>query len=565
MRTIKKNLDIFRGTYAECMAQPTIDMCFYLAWDTHQIFVGTRSGYKIAYDGGKSQIMNAIENYLNDFRRDINEEIIKKVNTEINQTAPEILKQLSDELFSGIVSDIDTLKAEMAEFAKDVSTNEIAIEGIQTAIVNINNNINNIINSINTKVLELEASISETNQRIDSVISTIESIEIPDKVSELENDSNFISVESVDTKLEGYQSKLVSGESIKTVNGQSILGSGDIKIDVDNVNLDGYAKTEDLENYVSKKGYMFTLNGNAVNQGDVVEVNSTSIEIPEGLATETFVKEYHDSNESVKYYTGDELVNLESSGSVKANQIVFCTAASENKKFKLGVMYYFNGEKFKAMAGGTVEKTKYETTVKLFISPSGSVEVSNTNYLLTVRAESVNNNNGGALATPVTISLSTGGSSELALNNQPGDTTIGSISAEVSGSSAKVITARISATAKTDDDEIDYNLVLPSSVSFEIYQPEFIRKDGAAVGSRVKQLPSENTITGSGTVEFFLKNRISALKTISAGVANIIPDSNYTVSEVNEVINNISCKYFKYTVPINLAPGETSIVIGIVR
>ena len=45
------------------------------------------------------------------------------------------------------------------------------------------------------------------------------------------------------------QHKLVSGENIKTINGNDILGSGDIKIDVD---LTGYA----TEQWVDDKGYL---------------------------------------------------------------------------------------------------------------------------------------------------------------------------------------------------------------------------------------------------------------------------------------------------------------------
>lgn len=42
-----------------------------------------------------------------------------------------------------------------------------------------------------------------------------------------------------------YQAKLVSGTTIKTVNGQSILGSGNIAIEVDNIDMSGfYTKTE---------------------------------------------------------------------------------------------------------------------------------------------------------------------------------------------------------------------------------------------------------------------------------------------------------------------------------
>lgn len=50
--------------------------------------------------------------------------------------------------------------------------------------------------------------------------------EIPTKVSQLENDSNYITASDLNAK----QDTLVSGTNIKTINGESILGSGDIII-----------------------------------------------------------------------------------------------------------------------------------------------------------------------------------------------------------------------------------------------------------------------------------------------------------------------------------------------
>ena len=52
-------------------------------------------------------------------------------------------------------------------------------------------------------------------------------IKSPTKVSELENDLGFIDINYHDTT---KQDKLVSGTNIKTINNQSILGSGNINI-----------------------------------------------------------------------------------------------------------------------------------------------------------------------------------------------------------------------------------------------------------------------------------------------------------------------------------------------
>jgi len=52
MLSVKKELKIFRGTYAEIQEQTTEDMTIYLSWDTQEIFVGNKYGVKTPYIGG---------------------------------------------------------------------------------------------------------------------------------------------------------------------------------------------------------------------------------------------------------------------------------------------------------------------------------------------------------------------------------------------------------------------------------------------------------------------------------------------------------------------------------
>ena len=102
-------------------------------------------------------------------------------------------------------------------------------------------------------------------------------IPIPTATSQLENDSDFVSavdtgteVDEVDVTyvteaamnaaLSGKQENLVSGTNIKTINGQSILGEGDLTIEGGNVDIP--TKVSDLENdsgFVGKSalGYIF--------------------------------------------------------------------------------------------------------------------------------------------------------------------------------------------------------------------------------------------------------------------------------------------------------------------
>ena len=85
-----------------------------------------------------------------------------------------------------------------------------------------------INNSISGK-----ADSSAVTAQISAVKQEIEA-KIPSKVSDLQNDLNFASTGDVKTQIDnavsGKQDTLVSGENIKTINNQSLLGSGNIEI-----------------------------------------------------------------------------------------------------------------------------------------------------------------------------------------------------------------------------------------------------------------------------------------------------------------------------------------------
>ena len=78
-----------------------------------------------------------------------------------------------------------------------------------------------------------KADLSAVTAQIGEVKQEIEA-EIPTKVSSLENDLNFASTGDVQTQIDnatsGKQDTLVSGVNIKTINNESLLGSGNIVI-----------------------------------------------------------------------------------------------------------------------------------------------------------------------------------------------------------------------------------------------------------------------------------------------------------------------------------------------
>ena len=79
-------------------------------------------------------------------------------------------------------------------------------------------------------------------------------------------------VQNVETSLEGKQDILVSGVNIKTVNGQSIVGEGDVVIE----GTDSYTKTESDAKYATAES-LNTLNGTVSELGTTVEATNTEL------------------------------------------------------------------------------------------------------------------------------------------------------------------------------------------------------------------------------------------------------------------------------------------------
>ena len=90
--------------------------------------------------------------------------------------------------------------------------------------------------------------------------------QVPTKVSELDNDKGYITKEDIPEveipdniatieDVAKKQDKLVSGTNIKTINGQSIWGNGDITIEVgEDVDLSGYVTKVDADKIYQPKG-----------------------------------------------------------------------------------------------------------------------------------------------------------------------------------------------------------------------------------------------------------------------------------------------------------------------
>lgn len=110
MKVIKKDLQIFRGTYKEVQEAETLDYCIYLAWDTHELFVGNAAGKKTKYCGGKQLTEREVV------------ELVRKLTTTMNQGLREQLLETSKtntDLSSQITSLTDLLNKTVDELKND--------------------------------------------------------------------------------------------------------------------------------------------------------------------------------------------------------------------------------------------------------------------------------------------------------------------------------------------------------------------------------------------------------------------------------------------------------------
>lgn len=107
--------------------------------------------------------------------------------------------------------------------------------------------------------------LAYTAEEIDRRLGKVD--DIPTKTSQLENDSKYITADDLPSvelpeniatldDVAKKQDKLVSGENIKTINGQSVLGNGNISIEGGNGNVDlsGYVTKVDADKTYQPKG-----------------------------------------------------------------------------------------------------------------------------------------------------------------------------------------------------------------------------------------------------------------------------------------------------------------------
>lgn len=216
--TYRTDLKIFRGTYAEVQKQPTVNMTFYLAWDTQQLFVGNKNGVKVPYTGryekdisdrlslfkdevrvSQDKLRNEISEDNNAFKDEVIAElddITKSINEKVSEAIdaqtkdlieskiiPEVLKQLHAETLA-TKDDINTLQGFINQNSSAISTNASNIEQNSSSI----NSIRTSLESTKTNVAKNSEDIAKLTEKVNSLDNTI----VADKVAELEGNYNTL-------------------------------------------------------------------------------------------------------------------------------------------------------------------------------------------------------------------------------------------------------------------------------------------------------------------------------------------------------------------------------------
>jgi hypothetical protein len=123
-------LRIVRGKFGEIMAIPTVDMEFYLAWDTQELFVGNKKGVKVPYGAGSGMSENAA--------RELVDSIIEGGFEIVNASIESINSDLS-QIFSQIVSNNSAIGIERSRIdvlEQTISAVQSTISGEVAAAVN---------------------------------------------------------------------------------------------------------------------------------------------------------------------------------------------------------------------------------------------------------------------------------------------------------------------------------------------------------------------------------------------------------------------------------------------
>lgn len=206
-----------------------------------------------------SSLSEALNNSINSLSTDLNQKISAET-TRAKEIESNLEEKITTEtsVRTQAITNLSTTYVAQNDFAGYLNTNSVAYKAdltnfITASINNLDNyyTISAIDNKLNNYALSSVLSSYATKQDIDNLINgapeafdTLKEIadyletheeeaagiiaDVADLTTNKANKSEVYTKIEIDNKLDGKQDKLTSGVNIKTINGESILGGGDI-------------------------------------------------------------------------------------------------------------------------------------------------------------------------------------------------------------------------------------------------------------------------------------------------------------------------------------------------
>lgn len=527
---IKKDLRIFRGTYKECMAQATEDMKIYLAWDTHEIFVGNRAGGKIKYGGSSSNDKIDIESYFQEFRKEIYEkveefaslkvndlvtpkveEIIKLID-EFDKRTEERLETLVDEVyaeverqFAGLTSQFDTLADTVEGLSSELSTSN---ENISKNLSDINL-LKGQIENLKGKDTELVSKLQTLEARLNTVSSNVET-----------NTSNIAALASNLSTLESDITGLTGSISRIDTN------IDEIEANIDNVEKSIEVVSGKIDSKLSKK------------DADDLYLNKDALD------------NINISGAYVAYKTGDDIAKeIGELSDISEFAPTFCILDSTvNEDYNAGTFYFYsNGEIIEVATGGETKVEEIISTISMVSTATDFTDATNIEEVndtpLSVEFKVSINNMDAVDGNLVTIKYGT--STEKVDISAKDAVFIKTVSVPRESVGSYKISA--SATAKAATKRYKYT-VNGASKTYSIYKPCFIGTDESNLTKLGRNYtgtwgPDKTSKDTSGNVLYiYTTGTISKITMNGFGYSFSLVDDSYTLN-----VNGVDCTYYKYS------------------
>ena len=408
------------------------------------------------------------------------------------------------------------------------STNPVQNRTITNAITNLSNSVDEKLNNKQPKgdyalksdltpvatksevaedVAQLNASLNEKQPKGDYALKT----EIPTKVSQLSNDKNYQTAEDVNLATEGLATKaevnskqdtLVSGTNIKTINGNSLLGSGNIEIQGGSTIAVDDSLSTTSTNPVQNRVITEALNGKA-SQSD----------IPTKVSELTNDSDFQTASQVATAISG---INVPTKVSQLDNDSDFQTGTQVSNSIATAT----SGLATKTELAGKQDKGDYATTAQL--NGKQDTLVSGTN-IKTVNGESLLGE-GNILVKSVNVDSALSTTSENPVQNKVITNKVNTIEQSITNLSNTMPT-------KVSDLTNDSGYITNAALTDLATKEEVSAKQDTLVsGTNIKTI-NGNSILGAGNIS------------IGGGGGGSVPFS-MTLSGTTITMNNSSISYF---------------------